>query len=205
ADHRARRAARAATEDAVTRNAALLVPPGEAGELQLARDVTAHVVRGEKTGPVVWAWAPRGESDPSMAQALGELRDRLSPRTMAGAVGLLLQGPPPPIAAAPHVELDVRDDAARTIARALGCRFALPMALPLAKNVVAAPAVWWIDGESERLSRAVIDRAAAALGSLLGTLGVTDDPPLHAEVRVLIKKVITVETWGGVLEAVALP
>jgi len=220
----------------VTRNAALLVPPGEAGELQLARDVTAHVVRGEKTGPVVWAWAPRGESDPSMAQALGELRDRLSPRTMAGAVGLLLQGPPPPIAgeaypwrdvihtvtdgadalvllagppaplvAAPHVELDVRDDAARTIARALGCRFALPMALPLAKNVVAAPAVWWIDGESERLSRAVIDRAAAALGSLLGTLGVTDDPPLHAEVRVLIKKVVTVETSGGVLEAVALP
>jgi hypothetical protein len=79
------------------------------------------------------------------------------------------------------------------------------MALPLAKNVVAAPAVWWIDGESERLSRAVIDRAAAALGSLLGTLGVTDDPPLHAEVRVLIKKVITVETSGGVLEAVALP
>jgi len=147
----------------MTRNAALLVPPGEAGELQLARDVTAHVVRGEQPGPVVWAWAPRGESDPSMAQALGELRDRLSPRNMAGAVGLLLQGPPPPLAgqaypwrdaihtvtdgadalvllsgpaaplvAAPHAELDVNDAAARKIARALGVRFARPMALSLA-------------------------------------------------------------------------
>lgn len=218
------------------RNAALLVPPGEAGELQLARDVTAHVVRGEQPGPVVWAWAPRGESDPSMAQALGELRDRLSPRTMAGAVGILLQGPPPPIAgeaypwreaihtvtdgadalvllagppapliAAPHAELDVHDAAARKIARALGARFARPMSLPLSHGAVAAPAVWWIDGESERLSRTVIDRAAAALGSLLGTLGITDDPPLHAEVRVVIKHVVTVATSGGVLEAVALP
>jgi hypothetical protein len=220
----------------VTRNAALLVPPGEAGELQLARDVTAHVVRGEEAGPVVWAWAPRGESDPSMAQALGELRDRLSPRNMAGAVGVLLQGPPPPLAgeaypwrdvihtvtdgadalvllsgppaplvAAPHAELDVHDAAARKIARALGARFARPMALPLTKNVIGAPAVWWIDGESERLSRAVIDRAAAALGSLLGTLGITDDPPLRTEVRVILKHVVTVATSGGVLEAVALP
>src|SRR6185437_1970349 len=97
-DHRARRAAGAEAAHAMTeRNAALLVPPGEAGELQLARDVTAHVVRGERPGAVVWAWAPRGEGDPSMAQALGELRDRLSPRTMAGAVGILLQGPPPPL------------------------------------------------------------------------------------------------------------
>ena len=220
----------------MTRNAALLVPAGEAGELQLSRDVTAYVVRGAEPGAVVWAWAPRGEGDPSMAQALGEPRDRLSPRNMAGAVGILLAGPPPPIAgeaypwreairavtdgadalvllaapppplvAAPHVELDVRDDAARTIARALGCRFALPMALPLAGDVIAAPAVWWIDGESERLSRAVIDRAAGALGSLLGTLGITDDPPRHADVRVIIKQCITVETSGGVLEAVALP
>ena len=220
----------------MTRNAALLMPPGESGELQLARDVTAHVVRGERPGPVVWAWAPRGESDPSMAQALGELRDRLSPRNMAGAVGLLLQGPPPPMAgeayrwagairtvtegadalvllaappspllATPHAELDVHDAAARKIARALGARFALPAALPLERTVVAAPAVWWIDGESERLSRAVIDRAAGALGSLLGTLGVTDDPPLQPEVRVVIKSVVTVATTGGVLEAVALP
>src|SRR4051794_5348440 len=148
-----------------------------------------------------------------MAQALGELRDRLSPRNMAGAVGLLLQGPPPPIAgeaypwrdaiatvtdgadalvflagppaplvAAPHAELDLHDAAARKIARALGARFALPMGVPLAADVIGAPTVWWIDGESERLSRAVIDRAAAALGSLLGTLGITDDPPLHADV-----------------------
>jgi len=217
-------------------NAIHLLPPGESGELQLARDVAAHVIRGERPGPVVWAWAPRGEDDPSMAQALGELRDRLSPRNMAGAVGLLLQGPPPPLAgqaypwrdaihtvtdgadalellsgpaaplvAAPHAELDVNDAAARKIARALGVRFARPMALPLAKSVIAAPAVWWIDGESERLSRAVIDRAAAALGSLLGTLGITDDPPLRTEVRVILKHVVTVATSGGVLEAVALP
>jgi hypothetical protein len=91
------------------------------------------------------------------------------------------------------------------VARALGARFARPMSLPLAGHVIAAPAVWWIDGESERLSRAVIDRAAAALGSLLGTLGITDDPPLRAEVRVVLKSVVTVETSGGVLEAVALP
>ena len=220
----------------MTRNAALLVPAGEAGELQLSRDVTAYVVRGAEPGAVVWAWAPRGEGDPSMAQALGELRDRLSPRNMAGAVGILLAGPPPPIAgeaypwreairsvtdgadalvllagppaplvAAPHAELDVHDAAARKIARALGARFARPMSLPLSHGAIAAPAVWWIDGESERLSRAVIDRAAAALGSLLGTLGITDDPPLHAEVRVVIKHVVTVATSGGVLEAVALP
>ncbi|MCU1282819.1 MAG: uncharacterized protein JWM53_6365 [bacterium] len=219
-----------------SRNAALLVPPGDSGELQLARDVTAYVVRGERPGPVVWAWAPRGEGDPSMAQALGELRDRLSPRNMAGAVGLLLQGPPPPFAgeayrwrdairtatdgadalvllagppaplvAAPHIELDVHDAAARAVARALGARFALPASLPLEQRIVAAPPVWWIDGEQERLSRAVIDRAAAALGSLLGTLGVTDDPPLHPDVRVIVKHLATVETSGGVLEAVALP
>ncbi|HEY2749639.1 MAG TPA: RimK/LysX family protein, partial [Polyangia bacterium] len=112
---------------------------------------------------------------------------------------------PTPLVAAPHAELDVHDPAARKIARALGARFALPMTLPLAANVVGAPAVWWIDGESERLSRAVIDRAAAALGSLLGTLGITDDPEQRAEVRVIIKHVITVETSGGVLEAVAHP
>src|SRR5438874_7944834 len=80
------------------RNAALQVPPGESATLQLDRDLSAYVVRGERPGPVVWCWAPRGESDPSMAQALGELRDRLSPRHMAGAVGVLLQGPPPPFA-----------------------------------------------------------------------------------------------------------
>ena len=65
--------------------------------------------------------------------------------------------------------------------------------------------MWWIDGESERLSRPVIDRVAAALGSLLGTFGITDDPPQHPEVRVIIKQVVTVETSGGVVEAVAHP
>jgi hypothetical protein len=220
----------------VSRNAALLVPPGESGELQLSREVAAHVVRGAEPGPVVWAWAPRGESDPSMAQALGELRDRLSPRTMRGAVGLLLEGPPPPIAgeayrwaheirtvtdgadalvllagppaplqAAPHAELDLRDAAARRVARALGATYAMPMALPLEPSIVLAPAVWWIDGEQERLSRNVIDRAADALGSLLGTFGVTADPPLRPESRVVVKSVVTVETSGGVVEAVAQP
>ena len=239
-NHRARRAAGAAAAHAMTstlaRNAAHLLPPGESGELQLAHDLVAHVIRGQRPGPVVWAWAPRGEGDPSMAQALGELRDRLSPRNMAGAVGLLLQGPPPPIAgesypwadairtvtdgadglvllagpptplvAAAHVALDVHDPAARKVARALGARFALPSSLPLSRSVILAPPVWWIDGESERLSRAVIDRAAAALGSLLGSLGITDDPVQRAEVRVIVKQVVTVETSGGVLEAVAHP
>jgi hypothetical protein len=226
------------TDGPPPRNAALLVPPGESGELQLARGVGAHVVRGERPGAVVWVWAPRGESDPSMAQALGELRDRLSPRTMAGAVGLLVDGPPPPIAgeaylwadamrtisdgadalvllaappaplvAAPHVELDIDDAAARKIARALGARFARAMTVPLERRILrgAAPPVWWIDGEQERLSRAVIDRAAAALGSLLGTLGVTDDPPLRPEVRVIIKHIAIVATSGGIVEAVAFP
>jgi hypothetical protein len=220
----------------VDRNAALLVPPGESGELQLSREVTAHVVRGVEPGPVVWVWAPRGESDPSMAQALGELRDRLSPATMRGAVGLLLEGPPPPIAgeayrwadeirtvsdgadalvllagppaplvAAAHAELDLGDAAARRIARALGAAYAMPPALPLEPSIVRAPAVWWIDGEQERLSRNVIDRAADALGSLFGTLGMTTDPIVRPESRVVIKSVVSVETSGGVLEPVAQP
>jgi hypothetical protein len=218
------------------RNAALGVPPGESATLQLDRELAAYVVRGERPGPVVWAWAPRGEGDPSMAQALGELRDRLSPREMAGAVGLLIDGPPPPVereayrwsaairgitdgadavvllAGPPtpyvelaHAELDVGDAAARTLGRALGARFVLPMKLPLNRSIVTAPAVWWLDGESERMSRAVIDRASAALGSLLGTLGVTRDPQVRPDVRVIIKSVVTVETGGGVLEPVVAP
>jgi hypothetical protein len=120
---------------------------------------------------------------------------------------VLLAGPPSPLVAAPHAELDIADAAARTVARALGARFALPAQLPLERRIIArtTPLVWWIDGEQERLSRAVIDRAAAAIGSLLGTLGVTDDPPLHPDVRVIVKSVATVETSGGVLEAVAHP
>jgi hypothetical protein len=79
------------------KNPVELVPPGERGEVRLAADVLAHVLRGARPGPIVWAWAPRGEQDPSMAQALGELRDRIDPERLAGALGLLPHGPPPPI------------------------------------------------------------------------------------------------------------
>ena len=74
-----------------------LVPPGERGEIMLAHDLRASVVRGATPGPIVWAWAPRGEADPSMAQALGELRDRLNPSALTGSVGFLVEGPPPPL------------------------------------------------------------------------------------------------------------
>lgn len=221
------------------RNPALLVGPGEAGVLELARDLRAWVARGEQPGPIVWAWTPRGDGDPSLQQALGELRDRLSPQRMRGAVGLLLDGPPPPlrresypwaapiraiadgadalvllsslpagIEAAPHVELDVASASARKIARALGARFVAPevVAPPLERAIVGANAVTWIDGESERLSRAVVDRAADALGSLLGTLGVTDDPPAGPEVRVVLKKVVAVDAGGpGLVEPALTP
>jgi hypothetical protein len=78
-----------------------LIPPGERGEVVLGPDLVAHVVRGAAPGPIVWAWAPRGDGDPSMAQALGEVRDELHPASMRGALGLLLDGPPPPLVAAP--------------------------------------------------------------------------------------------------------
>jgi len=39
----------------------------------------------------------RGAEDPSLQQALGELRDALDPSLLHGAVGLLLDGPPPPL------------------------------------------------------------------------------------------------------------
>ena len=79
--------------------------------------------------------------------------------------------------------------AARKIARALGVRFALPAALPLDRSHRARRRR--SGGSTARASgcRApVIDRAAAALGSLLGTLGITDDPPQRPEVRVVIKQ-----------------
>jgi hypothetical protein len=225
------------------RNPALLVAAGESALLPLGRDVQAFVARGTRPGPIVWAWVPRGEGDPSMAQALGELRDRLSPQRMNGAVGLLIDGPPPPYGneaspwasllrslchdadalvllvsmpvgceSAPHAELDLSSTAARKIARALGARFAAPEVLtaPLNRAIVTAPAVTWVDGESERLSRAVINRAADALGSLLGTLGVTDDVVARPDVRVVVKSVATVDAGfelrgGGLVEPVVSP
>jgi hypothetical protein len=192
------------------------------------------VVRGEAPGPTVWAWAPRGEADPSMAQALGELRDELSCTTLRGAVGFLLDGPPPPLAreqypwapavraicdgaaavvlctslppgyeAAPHVALDLDDKPARRIARALGAGFVAPPVEtpPLHRGLLSAPTVMWIDGEAERLSRPVVDRASAALRSLLGALAVTDDEPLVPPVRVVLKSIVNVEIAApGVVE-----
>jgi hypothetical protein len=78
-------------------NPAHWVSPGISDEIQLAHDVRAFVVRGARPGPIVWAWAPRGDDDPSMAQALCELRDTLLPRELKGAIGLLPAGPSPPI------------------------------------------------------------------------------------------------------------
>jgi hypothetical protein len=79
------------------RNPARLVEPGTCGEVPLGRELRAWVVSGHEAGPIVWLWAPGGDGDPSMAQALGELRDELSPEALAGAVGLLIDGPPPPL------------------------------------------------------------------------------------------------------------
>jgi hypothetical protein len=219
------------------RNPALLVAPGTSGVVHLGGGVEAHVVRGARPGPMVWAWVPMAIGNPSQVQALAELRDRLVPDELMGAVGLLLGGPaippareayrdaaavravchqaaalviletaPPGYLTLPHVELDVSDAAARKVARALGARFALPMPVPINRNIVTAPTVFAIDGEQERLSRPVIDRVAAQLGSLLGTLGMTSDPPVKPEVRVVLKNVVEVDAWGDeLMEAVAAP
>jgi hypothetical protein len=79
------------------RNPALLVAPGTRARLELEGGVAADVIRGETAGPIVWLWAPRGARDPSLLQALDELRDALDPSVLRGAVGLLLDGPPPPV------------------------------------------------------------------------------------------------------------
>jgi hypothetical protein len=177
-----------------------LVPPGECGEIMLANDLRASVVRGAQPGPTVWAWAPRGDADPSMALALAELRDHLQPGALSGAVGLLLDGPPPPFAppggrhglaerypweepiralcertdalvllesmlpgyqAAAHVALDLDDKPARQVARALGATYVAPhfVTPPPDPALVKAPTVVWLDGEYERLERAVVNRA----------------------------------------------
>jgi hypothetical protein len=214
-----------------------LAPPGARSSLRLASGVEAWVVRGVRPGPTVWAWAVRGEGDPSQAQALGELRDALDPASLRGAVGLLIDGPPPPYAreqypwaaairalssaahavvllcspaagfqAAPHVELDVTDQAARRVARALGARYLAPATVRWDESVLRAPVAAWIDGECERLDRAVIDRATAALRSLLGALGATDDAVLEPDVRVVLKRRIAVEAdCSGVAEPTVAP
>ncbi|HZS38006.1 MAG TPA: RimK/LysX family protein [Polyangia bacterium] len=220
-------------------NPVALVAPGERGEILLERDVRAFVVRGARPGPTVWAWAARGDEDPSMAQALGELRDRLDARRLAGAVGLLLDGPQPPLGreqypwthairaicdgaaavvllesllpdvqAAPHVALDLDDKASRKIARALGAGYLTPHVMTPAVNraILTAPTVTWLDGEWQRLSRPVIDRAERALRSLLATLGMIDEPPARPAVRVVLKAVATVEApRPGVAEPAVAP
>jgi hypothetical protein len=219
-----------------------LVARGERAALELCPGVEAFVLRGARPGPIVWAWVPRGELDPSMQQALGELRDRLHPSELAGAVGLLLSGPPPPLEreqyayaeavraisidtsavvllhslpagyeAAPHAALELDDPAARKIARALGATYLLPpLSGPrLHRGILAAPTVAWIDGESERLSRPVIDRARTALEALLARLGALKPAPkagsrTHA-VRVALKRLAEVEAPYGVVEPAVQP
>lgn len=207
-----------------------LVPPGESGEIMLANDLRAQVVRGAEAGPIVWAWAPRGDGDPSMAQALGELRDRLVPSELRGAVGFLVEGPPPPLPreqypwtapvrsiceraaavvlfesmlpgyrAAAHVAVDLDDKPSRQVARALGAAYLAPHLVtpPANRAIVSAPTAVWLDGEYERLDRAVIDRAARALRSLLATLGVLDEKPARPPVRVVLKSIVDVDAGGG--------
>ena len=93
--------------ESASRNPALFAAPGTRARLELARGVTADVVRGAKVGPVIWCWVPRGAADASLQQALGELRDELHPATLRGAVGFLLDGPLLPMSgeSPPHATL----------------------------------------------------------------------------------------------------
>jgi hypothetical protein len=222
------------------KNPILLVPRGERAALELEGGVIAHVVRGARPGPTVWAWAPRGEHDPSLQQALGELRDQVEPAELSGALGLLLEGPPPPLAgeqhvlprlcraisadaaavvlsmglppgyqAMPHVALDVHDQRARRVGRALGARFLVPPIVSprLHRGLITAPAVMWVDGESERLSREVIDRAVQAMRALLSRLGMLDAPTLRRgrSMTIVLKRVAEVAAAPGVVEPVVGP
>ncbi len=224
-------------------NPAHWVSPGTSDEIALAHDVRAFVVRGLRPGPIVWAWAPRGDDDPSMAQALGELRDTLSPRELKGAVGLLPGGPAPPIGfearqypwagpvralsheaaavvmlesmlpgyrAAPHVALDLDDRPSRSVARGLGARFMTPHVVTPEPNrtIVTAPHVVWVDGEYQRLEREVVDRAHAALCSLLMSLGMI--PAFHGKaresgLRVVVRGVAELDAEPGMVEPVVQP
>ncbi len=159
------------------------------------------------------AWCPANCTAPSgillagpaIPPAREAYRDAAALRAVChdAAALVILQTATPGFITTPHLELDVDDDAARKVARALGARFARPLPAPINRTIVTAPAVVFIDGEQGRLSRPVIDRAAVALGSLLGTLGMTGDPPLKPDVRVVLKSVATVDAWGEeLMEAV---
>jgi hypothetical protein len=156
------------------RNPVRAVAPGERGEVPLGDDLRAHVIHGARPGPTVWAWAPRGASDPSMAQALGELRDRLSPSSLAGAVGLLLDGPPPPLGREPYrwahavralcdgaaavvlcTGMDPGCVAAPHVGVELGDKASRRVARALGASFVTPPSVW------PRLNRALLTAPTA--------------------------------------------
>jgi hypothetical protein len=208
-------------------NPARLVEPGTTAEVPLGRGVSAWVVRGARPGPMVWAWVPGADAHPSMAQALGELRDQLAPEELAGAVGLLVDGPNPPLpreqySFAPMVRA-ICDGAAAVVlctslpagfeatphvtldladrnARKLARALGAPFVAPPVVTPLLAlpsPSLSWIDGEAERLSRPVVARAGAALRSLLSKLGMSDDPPEEPAVRVVLKSILTVNAPGA--------
>jgi hypothetical protein len=83
----------------VSRNPALLVAPGTRARLELGHGVRADVVRGPRTGPLLWIWSVRGSADPSLQQALAELRDSIAPSTVNGTIGMIVDGPAPHAAA----------------------------------------------------------------------------------------------------------
>jgi hypothetical protein len=201
-------------------NPARLVEPGTTAEVPLGRGLTAWVVRGAHPGPIVWAWA---HGHAAMSQALGELRDGLPPDELYGAVGLLVDGPTPPLpreqySFAPMVRAICDGSAAVVLCTGLppgfeatahaaldvGDRAARKLARAMGAPWVAppvvtplpalpAPSLSWIDGETERLSRPVVTRAVAALRSLLSKLEMTEDAPEEPAVRVVLKSILTVD------------
>jgi hypothetical protein len=208
-------------------NPALLVEPGSTAEVPLGRGLSAWVVRGVNPGPIVWAWVPGADAHPSMAQALGELRDLLSPGELFGAVGLLIDGPAPPFlreqySFAPMVRAlcdgadavvvctslpsgfestpHVTVDLRDRASRKLARALGAPFVAPPVVTplpALPAPSLSWIDGEAERLSRPVVARAVAALRSLLSKLEMTDDAPEEPPVRVVLKSILTVDAPGA--------
>jgi hypothetical protein len=124
------------------------------------------------------------------------------------AAVVLLESMQPGVQAAPHVALDLADRASRRVARALAAQYLTPHLVTPAidRAIVTAPTATWLDGEYERLSRPVVERAERALRSLLATLGVTDDEPHRPPVRVVLKAIATLDAPGpGVAEPAVPP
>jgi hypothetical protein len=203
------------------RNPALLVAPGTRARLELDGGVAAEVVRGESAGPIVWLWAPRGASDPSLLQALDELRDALDPAALRGAVGMLLAGPvlspPAPLpsgigaiardaaaivllcggapgeALLPHAAADPAHARDRRLAAELRLPLIAPTSLlpPLDRALVPGPVAWLVAGEQQRVDRAVILLAREALRALLVGLGLIEGARSKAH-RNLARRLIAV-------------